>query len=74
MSDRVTVTYLTAQDCRDKIEGLLTKFPMLRPYLDAEGCECGCDVLSEIGNTYGWGYAVPAWEEIESLRWLLGDE
>lgn len=61
----------TREEILEKIEAIYQKFPQLRNRARTSDCRC-CeeyDVYDEYGPE-----AAGAWREIDTWKWLLGDE
>jgi hypothetical protein len=70
MSTRVT--YRTERECRAELEAIYADFPSLRDIHRV--CCSGC-AESGLADNHGWGSPiVAAWDRVEELRFLLGDD
>lgn len=61
------------RDLHREIEDIYAKWPVLRGLTATEDFCCSGCAVSSVAEEVGWP-AAEAWEEIRTLRWLLGED
>lgn len=70
MADKPKVVTLTQREIREQIEVIYRAHPSLKGLDPSEACCSGC-FQHEVAGAYGWD-AADAWEQLQSLYFLLG--